>query len=118
MAQLWELAEGGEVIGVSIELVDAETHYHWLVSFDAERGDLRPGHIIAAAHIRAAIDAGRKHFDFMVGDEPYKYRWGAVDRELPWLVISSSRPRSRAAEFGSRLIDVSRRRGRAQAPPS
>ena len=61
-AELSELSEGDEVIGVSIDLVDRDTHYHWLLSFDADRGELRPGHVVAAAHIRSAIAAGRRHF--------------------------------------------------------
>ncbi len=49
-----------------------------------------PGLLIAAAAIEAGIGEGMRVYDFMRGDETYKYReWNAVDRKN-WLIRSSS----------------------------
>ena len=43
---------------------------------------LSPGVVLTAAAIERAIDLGRAEFDFLRGDEEYKYRFGAVDRPI------------------------------------
>lgn len=48
---------------------------------------LSPGVISTAAAIEEAIKLGRKDFDFLRGDEEYKYRFGAVDTEIFRLYI-------------------------------
>jgi CelD/BcsL family acetyltransferase involved in cellulose biosynthesis len=48
---------------------------------------LSPGVVITAMAIELAIDNGRDEFDFLRGDEDYKYRFGAVDREIYRLQI-------------------------------
>jgi hypothetical protein len=42
---------------------------------DTERLNLEPGHIVNAATIRHAINDGKRAFDFLRGDEPYKAGW-------------------------------------------
>ena len=44
--------------------------------------DLSPGWVLLAYLLRWAIENGRTEFDFMRGDEPHKYRFGAVDRNV------------------------------------
>ena len=46
---------------------------------DPEFRWLSPGIIIIAYELQAAIAAGRSHYDFLRGDEPYKYDFGARD---------------------------------------
>ena len=43
---------------------------------------LSPGVILTAAAIERAIALGRAEFDFLRGDEEYKYRFGATDRPI------------------------------------
>jgi CelD/BcsL family acetyltransferase involved in cellulose biosynthesis len=43
---------------------------------------LSPGIIVTARCIEKAIDLGRARFDFLRGDEVYKYRFGAQDTEV------------------------------------
>lgn len=43
---------------------------------------LSPGWVLLAYLIQWAIEHNRKGFDFMRGDEGYKYRFGAVDRHV------------------------------------
>jgi CelD/BcsL family acetyltransferase involved in cellulose biosynthesis len=39
-----------------------------------------PGWVLLGHLLQRAIEAGKKEFDFMRGDEEYKYKFGAVDR--------------------------------------
>ncbi|MDB5405654.1 MAG: hypothetical protein JWL84_566 [Rhodospirillales bacterium] len=54
--------------------------YFYLSGFDPEFAKLSPGTMIVAAAIDHARREGATAFDFMRGSEPYKYRWGAIDR--------------------------------------
>jgi CelD/BcsL family acetyltransferase involved in cellulose biosynthesis len=49
---------------------------------------LSPGIIVTARSIELAIDLGRAKFDFLRGDEIYKYRFGAKDTEVRRLLIA------------------------------
>ncbi|MCZ7665851.1 MAG: GNAT family N-acetyltransferase [Chloroflexi bacterium] len=40
------------------------------------------GVVLTAKAIEWAVANGRSHFDFLRGDEEYKYRFGAVDTEI------------------------------------
>ena len=42
-------------------------------------GDLSPGIVLLAYNIRHAIEQGFVYYDFLRGDEPYKYRMGGRD---------------------------------------
>ncbi len=44
--------------------------------------DLSPGWVLLAYSLQWAADNGRSEFDFMRGDEEYKYRFGAVNRHV------------------------------------
>jgi CelD/BcsL family acetyltransferase involved in cellulose biosynthesis len=49
---------------------------------------LSPGILVTARSIEYAIELGRDTFDFLRGDEEYKYRFGAQDTEVRRLVIA------------------------------
>ena len=51
------------------------------------RAHLSPGIVLLAYCIQHAIELGRARFDFLRGDEPYKYRFGAKDTKVYRLVI-------------------------------
>ncbi|MGE5251183.1 MAG: GNAT family N-acetyltransferase, partial [Bacteroidota bacterium] len=44
--------------------------------------ELSPGWVLLAYTLQWAADHGRTEFDFMRGDEEYKYRFGAVNRHV------------------------------------
>jgi CelD/BcsL family acetyltransferase involved in cellulose biosynthesis len=51
--------------------------------FDPNKfGHLSPGNIIVSYSIQHAIDLGRKRYDFLRGDEIYKFRFGAVSEPV------------------------------------
>jgi CelD/BcsL family acetyltransferase involved in cellulose biosynthesis len=50
-------------------------------------GKLSPGWVLLANLIQWAIEHKRKAFDFMRGNEDYKYRFGAVDRRVMRAIV-------------------------------
>jgi len=52
-----------------------------------ELGELSPGWVLLGYLLKWANDQGRESFDFMRGDEDYKYRFGAIDRYVVRAVI-------------------------------
>lgn len=58
-----------------------QTTYYYLGGFDPALAKLSPGTVLTARAIRHAIESDRAtEFDFLRGNEGYKYRWGAQDR--------------------------------------
>ncbi|MHA7872079.1 MAG: GNAT family N-acetyltransferase [Hyphococcus sp.] len=51
--------------------------------------DLAVGLLLQAHCIRWSIAQGLRRYDFTLGDEPYKYSFGAVDREIACVEIST-----------------------------
>ena len=47
--------------------------------FDFNYSEYSPGWVLLSYLIQNAINSGKTHFDFMRGDETYKYRFGAKD---------------------------------------
>ena len=54
---------------------------------DPDARDLSPGVVMVARYIEAAIASGRRELDFLRGDEPYKYEWGAQDEPIQRLLV-------------------------------
>ena len=97
LAQVWEFRHDGEVVGVEINLLDATRYYSWMGAYDPGARHLGLGRVAILEGIRQSIAAGRSYYDLMVGDEDYKYSYGATDRYCRWMMVGSGRPASRAA---------------------
>jgi CelD/BcsL family acetyltransferase involved in cellulose biosynthesis len=54
--------------------------YYYQGGFEPEIARYSPGTVLTAHALRSAIRDGAREFDFLRGDEPYKYLWNAVDR--------------------------------------
>ena len=39
------------------------------------------------AYVERALAAGKPRLDFLRGDEPYKYEWGAVDEPIQRVLV-------------------------------
>ena len=61
---------------------DGEGYYLYNSSYDPELSDASPGVAIIGSMIETAISEGIGRFDFLKGDEVYKFRLGAVERPL------------------------------------
>ena len=88
-----QLRVNGRAIFAAAGFDDARTTYFYNMGIAPDARELSPGVNGTAAYLRNRIEAGRRRFDFMRGDEPYKYEWGARDRPLQrLLVIRTSEP--------------------------
>jgi CelD/BcsL family acetyltransferase involved in cellulose biosynthesis len=86
LLRLHVLRLDGEIVAVLYALADpperpARSHYYYIAGFDPRHAFFSPGSLLLAHAIEQAVAEGATAFDFLRGAEPYKYRWGAVDRE-------------------------------------
>jgi CelD/BcsL family acetyltransferase involved in cellulose biosynthesis len=87
MVRLSFLTLDGRRIAAGIHLDDGQTLYYYNAGVDLEARDLSPGVVMIARYMEAAIALGRRRLDFLRGNEPYKYDWGAVDEPIQRLLI-------------------------------
>jgi hypothetical protein len=50
--------------------------------YDPEFREISPGWVLLAYLIKLANEKGYSNFDFLRGNEEYKYRFGAIDRRV------------------------------------
>ncbi|MCP5001432.1 MAG: GNAT family N-acetyltransferase, partial [Hyphomicrobiales bacterium] len=63
-----------------------------------------PGFVLHAHAIRHAIANGFRKYDFLLGNEPYKYLFGSEDRRLHNLVISTKSGRNLTGALDPRSL--------------
>jgi CelD/BcsL family acetyltransferase involved in cellulose biosynthesis len=86
--------------------------------FDPEFSALSPGLVLISAVIESAFEEGAGEFDFLLGEESYKYRFAERDRRVSDVTLARALPHPAsavtAAEYGARqagrLIPASARR--------
>ncbi|MBT8199242.1 MAG: GNAT family N-acetyltransferase [Acidimicrobiia bacterium] len=82
-ARLDVLRDGsGEPVAASFGFVDADAYYLYNSAYDPAKADTSPGIVMLSMLIEQAIGDERRWFDFLKGDETYKYRLGAEERPL------------------------------------
>jgi CelD/BcsL family acetyltransferase involved in cellulose biosynthesis len=57
-------------------------------AFDHTKRELGPGMVLVGETIRLAAEEGCHTYDLLRGDEPYKYRFGAVDEPIVQLTLT------------------------------
>jgi CelD/BcsL family acetyltransferase involved in cellulose biosynthesis len=87
MLQLGLVHVGERLIFASAGFDDGRTTCFYNAGRDPEARELSPGVTGAAAYIRDRLEAGRTRFDFLRGNESYKYEWGAVDEPIHRLIV-------------------------------
>ncbi len=78
--QLAFLEIGGEKAAAYLNFDYANQLWVYNSGLNFDMGYYSPGWVLLAYLIQWAIDNGRTAFDFMRGDEDYKYRFGGVNR--------------------------------------
>lgn len=73
------IVQNGEVLGSALHFVHGNTVYFYMGGFDDKASKIRPGTALFALVMQRAIESGYTRFDFLRGEEAYKYRWGATD---------------------------------------
>ena len=61
--------------------------YYYLGGFDPDLSRSSVGTVLTAHAMESAVREGCREFDFLRGQEPYKYRWGCVDRTNHRLIL-------------------------------
>lgn len=98
--QLLFLTVGDRRIAAGIHVVSGDTLMFYNAGIDPDARDLSPGVILAAECVRYALEHGQRRFDFLRGDEPYKYEWGAVDEPIQRLLVRRDSARTDGATPG------------------
>jgi CelD/BcsL family acetyltransferase involved in cellulose biosynthesis len=80
--RLYALRVDRHVVACLYAFHHARRTYYYLSGFDPEFKQYSPGTILVAHAIAEATHERAKEFDFLRGREPYKYKWGAVDRSI------------------------------------
>jgi CelD/BcsL family acetyltransferase involved in cellulose biosynthesis len=81
------LTVGGRRIAAGVTFEDGDTMAYYNAGVDPDARDLSPGVLLVARYVERAIATGRQRIDFLRGNEPYKYEWGAVDEPIQRLLI-------------------------------
>ncbi len=87
VVQLHFLTVAGRRIAAGVWFEDENAWYLYNAGVDPEARELSPGVLMSAKAIEGAILAGRRRFDYLRGDEPYKYEWGASDEPIQRLLV-------------------------------
>jgi CelD/BcsL family acetyltransferase involved in cellulose biosynthesis len=109
--RLYALRLRGEIRAVLYCFAARGRTLYYAGGFDPEVGRLSPGTVLTGHAIAEAIREGCSEFDFLRGNEAYKYAWGAVDRVNTRLVVTRSptvlrlvRAEQRLERWGKQLI--------------
>jgi CelD/BcsL family acetyltransferase involved in cellulose biosynthesis len=86
------LTVGGRRIAAGVTFDDGEAVYYYNAGIEPDARELSPGVVMVARYIQRAIELGRTRLDFLRGDEPYKYEWGAVDAPIERLLVQRTAP--------------------------
>ncbi len=73
--------EDGRPVAATFSYADADGFYLYNSAYDRASA-ASPGIVLLSMLIEREIEAGRTTFDFLKGDEPYKFRLGATPRPL------------------------------------
>ena len=72
----------GQVASAIFSFEDDAGFYLYNSAFEPELRNLSPGNVMLSHLIERAINSGAEVFDFLKGDETYKFRLGAEERPL------------------------------------
>lgn len=104
LSRLWL---GSDLVVISLAYLYRQRFYDFVYGVDY-RGDINeisPGHLSTEMSIRYALEHGVKEYDFLWGDEEYKFHWNAeprADLTLSW----AASPRARLAQYTTEQAHV------------
>ncbi len=74
--------EDGVPVAAAFGFEDEDGYYLYNSAYDPEASHASPGVVLVSMLIERAIEAEKRVFDFLKGDETYKFRLGAAPRPL------------------------------------
>jgi hypothetical protein len=78
---------GPRLVWSMLAFDDGMTCFLYNAGMDPAASDVSPGITGTAMYFQDRLAAGRRRFDFLRGDEPYKYEWGAVNEPIERLLV-------------------------------
>jgi CelD/BcsL family acetyltransferase involved in cellulose biosynthesis len=81
------LTLGERRIAAGILFRTSDGYLYYNAGVDPDARELSPGVVMVAAYIQRAIAEGCRRLDFLRGNEPYKYDWGAVDEPIQRILV-------------------------------
>ena len=83
---------GGRLVFAAVAFDDGTTSFLYNAGMDPSAANVSPGVTGTAEYFRNRLAAGRRRFDFLRGNEPYKYEWGARDEPIERLLVVRGAP--------------------------
>jgi CelD/BcsL family acetyltransferase involved in cellulose biosynthesis len=81
------LTVGSKTIAAGIHFETRDSLLFYNAGIDPDARALSPGVVMTHQYIKRSLERGLRRFDFLRGDEPYKYEWGAVDEPIQRLLV-------------------------------
>jgi CelD/BcsL family acetyltransferase involved in cellulose biosynthesis len=78
---------GARLVFSMLAFDDGSTCFLYNAGMDPAASDVSPGITGTAEYLRDRLAAGRRRFDFLRGNEAYKYEWGARDEPIHRLLV-------------------------------
>lgn len=98
LVQLSFLSIAGRRVAAGIHVETDDTVMFYNAGIDPGAREMSAGVVLIAELIRQAIETRKRRFDFLRGDEPYKYEWGSTDEPIQRLLVRRDGARSDAAK--------------------
>jgi Acetyltransferase (GNAT) domain len=77
----------GRRIAASVFFETDDSILYYNAGLSPEARSLSPGVVMVERLVQRALETGKRRFDFLRGNEPYKYEWGAVDEPIQRLLV-------------------------------
>jgi hypothetical protein len=81
------LTVAGRRVGAAIHFETSDSLLYYNAGLDPDARQLSPGVVMVERLARRALERGLRRLDFLRGDEPYKYEWGARDEPIQRLLV-------------------------------
>ena len=88
MVKLFFMEIGGERVASALCFDYGSSRMLYNSGYNPEFGYYSPGFLLKALSLKSAVQEGKEYFDFLRGDEAYKYHLGGQDRQLYTMVVS------------------------------
>lgn len=95
LARLFVLQVGGRTVAALYGFSAGKTFSFFQSGMDPAWARLSVGLVLMGCSIREAIRSGHNHFDFLRGDEAYKFQWATQTRRVATICVFDRRLRSR-----------------------
>jgi CelD/BcsL family acetyltransferase involved in cellulose biosynthesis len=86
-ARLSFLTVAGRRVAAALTFEGPDVVLYYNAGVDPDARELSPGVVLVERLIRRALERGQRRFDFLRGDEDYKYEWGGADEPIQRLLV-------------------------------